>query len=333
MAKTTIRIHYPTTPRRRGGGFESQIVLYRSPDWATPHLAVSVTPDGHITEFVIAEPDALSFEFKVVLEASSGPRDWSVGHNYRVVCGTQKDLFPFFKEDSKGDLHELQAGGRQLTVYTPPGYRENPLRFYPVLYMQDGQNLFEPGVFGEWQVDETLDALNLWSHISKCIVVGIHHGDRLKEFSDPGWRDYRDLVVDHVIPKIQNEFRVDSGRDNTAIMGSSLGGLAALYLAWDRPDLFSKVACFSGAFPEFGKPFAEMILRNEKPDLFVYLDSGMAGVQSDGFDSTREIRDLMLLRGFEFGRDLIYYCFPEHKHNEAAWATRFSIPLQHFFGR
>lgn len=321
--QTTIRIHYPANP--------GSIELHTSPTWERKLQPIKVFNDGQTFEFGISGVDALSFEFKPVLRRK-GQELWAVGHNYRILTGTERDVHPFFLEDSNGDLTELTVAGRRVTVYTPPGYHENPLKAYPVLYMQDGQNLFNPGAFGEWQVDETLDSLHRWSSVQKTLVVGIHHGDRFKEFSDPGWRDYRDLVVDQIKPAIEKKFRVISDRDHTAIMGSSLGGLAALFLAWDRPDVFSKVACFSGAFPDFGRPFAELLMRKPKPDVFVYLDSGMAGIQNDGFDSTREIRDLLILRGFKMGSDLIYYSFPEHKHNEQAWATRFSIPLQHFFG-
>ena len=109
--------------------------------------------------------------------------------------------------------------------------------------------------------------------------------------------------------------------------GSSLGGLGALYLAWQHPEVFGSVACFSGAFPNYGRPFLELGEQRARPSIRVYLDSGMAGLENDGFESTREIRALMLHKG-----SFKDATFPLDEHNETAWATRFSLALQHFFG-
>lgn len=275
-----------------------------------------------------------SLLFKPVLQTARGPL-WSVGHNFRAREGVDRQIYPFFAEDSRGEVLPAQVEGRRISLYLPAGYTENTLKHYPVLYMNDGQNLFEPVAGRDWKVDETLDSFHLWSQIHKFIVVGLHHrGSHEQRERDYAlhWQPFARTVVETIKPFVDARFRTLTGPSNTAIAGSSLGGLGALYLAWQYPEVFGSVACFSGAFPDYGGPFLELVERQAKPPIRVYLDSGMAGIQNDGFDSTREVRAYLLHKGFEQGRDLFYYCFPLDEHNETAWATRFSLPLQLFFG-
>lgn len=302
-------------------------------DWNQDHPSRPVR-QGVFHDFDIDLGTRRSLVFKPVLHTPQGAL-WSVGHNFRLREGIDREIYPFFSEDSRGEVLPAQVDGRKISVYLPAGYSENTLKHYPVLYMNDGQNLFEPMAGRDWKVDETLDSFHLWSQIRKFILVGIHHGGthqhRERDYAHQ-WPAYAETVVNAIKPFVDQRFRTQPGPAQTAVAGSSLGGLGALYLAWQHPEVFGSVACFSGAFPNYGRPFLELVEKRTRPAIRVYLDSGMAGIENDGFESTREVRALMLHKGFVQGRDLFYYSFPLDEHNETAWATRFSLPLQHFFG-
>lgn len=147
---------------------------------------------------------------------------------------------------------------RKLWIHFPPDYSTS-LNHYPVLYMHDGQNLFDAvyGPFGEWNIDGSMDSLfNVFS--PTAIIVGIDHGgnDRLNEYSP--WVNtsygggegeaYADFIVSTLKPFIDNNFKTLPGREYTAIMGSSMGGLISYYAAMKYQDIFSKAGIFSPSF-------------------------------------------------------------------------------------
>jgi predicted alpha/beta superfamily hydrolase len=147
---------------------------------------------------------------------------------------------------------------RQLRLYLPPGYATSNKR-YPVLYMHDGQNLFDTttAYAGEWKVDETLDALAKEGKL-ELIVVGIDNGaekrmTELNAWDNPQFgagenRAYTDFIVKTVKPMIDRQYRTLPDRANTAIMGSSMGGLASHYALAQYPQVFSKAGVFSPAY-------------------------------------------------------------------------------------
>lgn len=143
---------------------------------------------------------------------------------------------------------------KKIWVYLPQDY-ENSSKKYPVIYMHDGQNLFDAktSYVGEWNVDETLDSIN-----SKVIVIGIEHGGdkRIEELTPfphakygGGKADlYLDFLINTLKPHIDKTYRTKTNAKNTAIFGSSLGGLVSFYAALKHPKVFGKVGCFSPAF-------------------------------------------------------------------------------------
>ena len=153
---------------------------------------------------------------------------------------------------------------KKIWVYLPKDYATSTKK-YPVIYMHDAQNLFDAktSYVGEWNVDETLDSIN-----AQVIVIGIEHGGdkRIEELTPfkhvkhgGGNADnYLDFIVKTVKPKIDSTYRTKPNARNTAIFGSSLGGLVSFYAAIKYPEVFGKVGCFSPSF-WFG--------RNEMNDL------------------------------------------------------------------
>ena len=147
---------------------------------------------------------------------------------------------------------------RRIWIYLPPDYHFTSQE-YPVLYMHDGQNIFDASTSfsGEWEVDETLNALHS-SGDKGVIVVGIDNGgsNRISEYtpwSHPTYgggdgADYMDFIVDDLIPYINANYRTLADRGNTGLMGSSLGGLISVYGALKYQNTFSKVGSLSPAY-------------------------------------------------------------------------------------
>jgi predicted alpha/beta superfamily hydrolase len=144
---------------------------------------------------------------------------------------------------------------RRIWIYLPRNYHTDSSRSYPVVYAHDGQNLFDSSTSysGEWGIDEILDQLS-----KNLIVVGIDNGgaERFNELSPfananygGGQADaYLDFVVKKLRPYINSRFRTKPDRANTAILGSSLGGLCSFYASLRHPDIFGQIGVFSPAF-------------------------------------------------------------------------------------
>ncbi|MDY7228564.1 alpha/beta hydrolase [Hyalangium rubrum] len=273
---------------------------------------------------------------------------WSVGANYVVKAGTTVSIYPFFQSRA-GTLVKVanfsspQLGNtRTLRIYLPPSYSLNPLKRYPVLYMHDGQNLFEASTaFGgvEWQVDETANALINNGQMDEVIVVGIDNGgaNRIYEYTpccDPqysggGANVYERFMLDTVKPYIDQNYRTLTGNKNTALMGSSLGGLVSTYIGRRNPGVFSKLGGLSSSFWWNNQMLPkEVEAATAKVAVNHYID---AGTSSDGLTETTRMRDALVVDGYVQGKDLYYYVAQGAGHNEAAWAARLSIPLKYLF--
>lgn len=321
-----IAIRYPAARDR--------LVLRTSRDWERDVEPVEATPDGAVFDVPF---DEVSLALKPCLVREDG-HHWSVGANY-VLSRHEPDpeIWPFFFAGERGTVSDripFERGGEVhgARVYLPPGYHENTLRTYPVLYMQDGRNLFFPAeAFGgtEWQVDETMDRLDRMNAVRKVIVVGIAPADRMREYTVPGYASYGDLIVSDIKPRIDGMFRTRTSAAETVVMGSSLGGVVSLLLAWQHPDVFGNAACLSSTFG-YQDDLFERIAREPKRPIRIYLDSGWP---NDNFDATNAMRDLLVARGYRLGADLLQFSFPEDQHDVASWAGRIHVPFQFFFGR
>ena len=148
---------------------------------------------------------------------------------------------------------------RDLIIYLPPGYHAQPHRQYPVLYLHDGQNLFDgstsfiPGM--DWHVGHTADRCIREGLIEPLIIVGIYNAGkhRLQEYTPTrmprlgGGRAsrYARFLIEEVSPFLQSNYRILGGMENTGIGGSSLGGLVSLFLGLRMPHVFGKIAALS----------------------------------------------------------------------------------------
>ncbi|MEL6184326.1 MAG: alpha/beta hydrolase-fold protein [Myxococcota bacterium] len=320
-------------------------MLRTSSDWETDVPAQRVLEGESLHEFEL-EPDRAFIYYKpvridVAPGEGEGSRSWSVGQNYLAQSEASKpyDVYPYFSEEGRCsvcDLRELtcpDAGTtHQFRVFYPPGYEENVLKRYPVLYMQDGQNLFFPHeAFGgaHWRVPETLTRLNEMNLVDKVIVVGIYPEDRMRDYTAPGYDAYAKFITKTLKPAIDAEFRTLPGPTTTSVMGSSLGGVVSLHLAWRHPEIFGSVACLSSTFGYRDDLFDRVESEGKKP-LRIYLDTGWP---RDNYEVTRTMRTLLARCGFEEGTEMMYLAFPWGKHDEGSWALRSHIPFQFLFGR
>ncbi len=173
---------------------------------------------------------------------------------------------------------------RRIWIYIPPDYDISDTS-YPVIYMQDGQNLFDVNTSfsGEWEIDESLNEL-FDNGDEGVIVVGIDNGggDRINEYSP--WvnttygggegDDYVDFIVETLKPHIDSNYRTKSDRINTGIMGSSLGGLISFYAAIEHQDVFSKAGIFSPSFWFSDDVYTHVQTTGKKHDMSIYLLGG-----------------------------------------------------------
>src|SRR5215469_5707292 len=184
---------------------------------------------------------------------------------------------------------------RTIRVYLPSSYILSPQARYPVLYLHDGQNVFSTAGtncsfgWGSWELDRTVDALREAGKMQEVIMVAVdntparyaeycgrhHSGDtnRNTEFEN-----YSAFLVQELKPRIDSSYRTLAEPAHTGLMGSSMGGICSLVLAWDHPEIFGRAASISGAFQVERTNFIKNILRpyrgNPKPVRF-YLDSGV----------------------------------------------------------
>ncbi len=226
-----------------------------------------------------------------------------------------------------------------VIVWLPRSYLQESHGRYPVLYMQDGQNIVDSRTssFGhDWRIDEVADSLIRAQAMEEIIVVGIYNSpDRAEEYSNSETgRRYAHFVAKIVKPFIDSTYRTKPGRQHTAAMGSSSGGLLSFLLAWWYPDVFGGAACLSANFTlDAGEILQEVREYDGTPKrIRIYLDMGSKGIDrrlKPGFEA---MFSLLKKKGYEEGADVAYYYDEGADHNEQAWAARVWRPLTFLFG-
>jgi enterochelin esterase-like enzyme len=234
---------------------------------------------------------------------------------------------------------------RDLIVYLPAVYEQNPQARLPVLYLQDGQNLFDgatsfiPGM--DWHVKETADQLIAQGAIRPLIIVGIYNTGkaRLAEYTPSrdkkmgGGRAacYGRMLIREIIPFIDSEYRTLSGPANTGLGGSSLGGLLTIYLGLRFPQVFGELAILSPSVWWNQCSILNFAARAKVPARpRIWLDVGTKeGGRS--VENVEKLRGVLAEKGWQEGRDLHFEIIPGAEHNEAAWGQRVGPFLQFLF--
>jgi predicted alpha/beta superfamily hydrolase len=238
---------------------------------------------------------------------------------------------------------------RDVRVYLPPGYEQNPDRHYPVLYVQDGQNVFDgaTAAFGvEWGLDETAERLIRSGELPPMIIVAADNTpERLAEYSpvpDPEHgggkaEAYGAFLVDELKPFVDQRYRTLKDREHTGVMGSSMGGLVSLYLGFKHPGVFGLVGALSPSL-WWADHLASQQLAGSGPSR-IWLDAGTREGQdadqngvSDMIDDTRELAHRLIDTGWTKENFLFYREVQGGTHSEASWAERAGDVLTALYG-
>lgn len=229
---------------------------------------------------------------------------------------------------------------RDVMVWLPPGYEADANARYPVLYMHDGQNAFDPNTafLGyDWRADEVADSLIRAGKMQKILIVAIANtAERSREYSDgePGQK-YMKFLVQELKPFIDQNYRTRPERTHTAVMGSSMGGLVSFLTVWYYPEVFSMAACLSPAFIWNNYHSVELVRNYRGPDknIRIYMDNGGQGLEDTLQVGCDSMRTALKKTGFREGQNLLWYRDPQAEHNERAWARRIWRPLRFMFGK
>ncbi len=245
---------------------------------------------------------------------------------------------------------------RSVTVYLPPGYEESRERRYPVIYLHDGQNVFEAhtSAFGiAWDASRTADRLIGAGRLEPVIQVAVNNTpDRLFEyapFADPNVNvnegrnhTYGQFLFDEVKPFIDRMYRTKPEREHTGIVGSSMGGLSTLALAWKRHDLFSMAGILS---PSLWWSRNRILRELENAENITWMrtmrfwldmgnkEGGARAVVPPALQRTRRLVELFDDQGLLPGKDYYYWEVAGGEHNEAHWAARYDKVLLFFLGK
>ena len=345
----TVNVHYPASNLKTGS-----TLFVRGDgcglDWKKGKELAYSGKDMWTGE--VSCDDGKGLGFKVLVDDEV----WEIGANNEAAASASKvSVTPWFFT-SQGVYEYVNnvyskelKNTRNIVTYLPPSYYENPYKKeYPVIFAQDGQNLFNASTSFAgvaWECQTTLDELIVEGRMPELIMVGIDNtADRMAEYTwckDGAYGGgkaelYLDWVESTVMPLMGEHYRIPAelGPDNTAILGSSLGGLLSCYAGFTRPSVYGKAICMSSSFWWADFAFGSQVMVDTSPppkSLPFYLDVGTGEPQSmqDGFQQVGTHFEAI---GWVNGTNLFTYLAPGGHHDEASWGARFWVPMLDLYG-
>ncbi|MGB7904269.1 MAG: alpha/beta hydrolase-fold protein [Steroidobacteraceae bacterium] len=258
-------------------------------------------------------------------------------------------------------MPSMHVAKRNVDVWLPPSYGKDPAQRYPVLYMHDGQNLFDPATsYGgvDWAVDEVMTSLIEKGGVREAIVVGVWNTPKRRDeympqrpvrgkikFNVPGAEDldaadivsdrYLEFLVKELKPFIDATYRTLPGRADTLVMGSSMGGLVSQYAMSQYPDVFGGAGCISTHWPA-GNGIALDDFAAHLPDPATHkywFDYGTATLDALYEPYQKRADEILRKAGYVEGRNWITRKFEGAEHSEKAWRLRVDQPLVFLLGR
>lgn len=238
-----------------------------------------------------------------------------------------------------------------MLVYLPPGYDKEPARRYPVLYMNDGQNVFDASNAGmEWQMDETAEKLIGSGQIEPVIIVGVSSTEAREDEYTPTsmeWKRpdgvvlkgggkadlYGRLLIEELKPFIDRSYRTRPEPRHTGLGGASHGGLVSLHLGLKHPDVFGNLLVVSPSVPWDDHVILKTVAAlPAKTAQRVWVDMGTRE-GDEMLTGARRLRDALLAKGWKPSVDLLYLEQERGGHDEIAWAARVEGMLRFLWGR
>lgn len=235
---------------------------------------------------------------------------------------------------------------RDIVVYLPPQYDEEPGRRFPVLYMHDGQNLFDPATAfaGQpWKVDDTAEKLIRAGEIEPLIIVGIYNtGEkRIEEYTPAPDRKhakggrgklYTRFLLEELKPFVDRSYRTLTDAPNTGIAGSSLGGLITLYIGLHHPEVFSRLGVMSPSVWWNRRMILRLVRSLKQPTgQKIWVDTGTRE-GAEALRNVRDLRDLLVKKGWQEGENFAYLEDEGAGHDERAWGWRMANVLRFLYG-
>lgn len=255
------------------------------------------------------------------------------------------------------DFDSKYVKPRPIDVLLPSTYFTNPNQRFPVVYMHDGQNLFDDELSftgNAWKVGEMVHKLSESGEIPKVIVVGIWNTpDRLGEYMPQKpiesqvddvkdcWftqaygvqiqsDNYLKYIVEEIKPFIDSTYRSLSGQEHTSLMGSSMGGLISMYALCEYPNVFKNAGCLSASWTIGGEPMIDYMREKlQEPGNFkVYVDYGVEEKIGSYKHYIKKINEIAKKKHFVMNQNWLTARFPGTEHSEAAWRDRLDVPLK-----
>jgi predicted alpha/beta superfamily hydrolase len=253
-------------------------------------------------------------------------------------------------QQHRGFKSKILGNRRDVLVYLPRGYRRFSRHRYPVLYLQDGQNVFDAATafsHVEWGVDETAQRLIRKKLIEPLIIVAIANvgDDRIHEYAPTRGmidsnakrkkrskglaRKYGEFLIKELKPYIDRKYRTKREAEFTGLGGSSLGGLLTLWLGLQLPNVFTRLIVMSPSIWWDDQVIVTMVEELEdKLPLKIWLDTG---TNEPGWERARALRDALVEKGWKLFDDLQYHEYQGADHSEGAWAARVDPALRYLF--
>lgn len=248
---------------------------------------------------------------------------------------------------------KILGNTRNLRILLPPGYRvmQNRHSRYPVMYMQDGQNLFDAATsyFHEWQVDETMQRLWAEHKVPPMIIVGIDNAQEKRadeylpyrdeynpQVKDPRAADYARFMLEEVMPYVEKHYRVKTGAENTGIGGSSYGGVISLYMVMQHPGMFGRLLLESTSLHISNERLLQDALQTKQWPKRVFIGIGTKETDYEEFNpkhvaASKKLAEILHTSGL--GDDRVKLVVVEGaRHNEDAWAARLPEAMEFLWG-
>ncbi len=341
--------------------------------------ALAMAGEGRSRTAAVSIAPGSAFEYKVTLGSwdreALGP-DGSVPPNFQLVVDGDREVrheIAQFKKDPREYMADWRGSGvegtlvywpdvpsallseeRHVEIWLPPGYAQEPEARYRVLYMHDGQNLFDPRIANtgiDWGIDEAMMEGVEAGLFEPAVVVGVWSSSRRAEEYSPwhGAPRYARFLIEELMPRVNAEFRTLTGPESTFVMGSSMGGLLSYYLVKEHPEHFSACGCVSSHFP-LSERAANAFLGGEGGSEIPYVirdiqggrtvpagsrfffDYGTVGLDAEYGPTHEAVGAWLRDQGRIEGRDFLIRAYQGADHNEASWRARVADQLEWMLG-